>query len=280
MHNAVGGLMGGFNTAGLDPIFWLHHANIDRLWAVWRKMNPLHVDPTDPAWLTGQTFEFYDATRRVVSHTVSQAVTTATSPISYDYDDVSNPLAVVPPVVRTAAPAALRGGSDMAIPEMIGATARPIDLTAQPVVVSLPVTAATGPAQRTAAAPGGASARVFLNIENITGTAAGTTYQVYVNVPRGEDPLAHPELFAGLLPLFGLAEATRGDQDHPGDGLHYSLDVTDIVRQLATGAGLGQNALELTFVPQPGSVEPAARVALAAAAAEPIRIGRVSVYVA
>jgi tyrosinase len=26
------GLMSGFATAPLDPIFWLHHANIDRLW--------------------------------------------------------------------------------------------------------------------------------------------------------------------------------------------------------------------------------------------------------
>ena len=29
------GWMGSFFTAGLDPIFWCHHANIDRLWEVW-----------------------------------------------------------------------------------------------------------------------------------------------------------------------------------------------------------------------------------------------------
>ena len=168
----------------------------------------------------------------------------------------------------------------MAIPEMIGASDQPIDLTAQPVIVTVPVTAPTGPALRTSAAPDATPARMFLNIENITGTAAGTSYQVYVNVPPGDDPVEHQELFAGLLPLFGLAEATRGAQDHPGDGLHYSLEVTDIVRQLGTTPGFDQNALRLTFVPQPSPAEPGARVAAAAVAAEPIRIGRVSLYVA
>ena len=100
-----------------------------------------------------------------------------------------------------------------------------------------------------------------------------------MNVPPGDDPIAHPELFAGLLPLFGLAEATRGDQDHPGDGLHYSLEVTDIINQLGLAAGFDREALRLTFVPQPGPAEPAARVA-PGPPAEPVRIGRVSLYVA
>ena len=31
----------------LDPIFWLHHANIDRLWEVWRGL-PRSIAVTDP----------------------------------------------------------------------------------------------------------------------------------------------------------------------------------------------------------------------------------------
>ena len=36
VHVWVGGSMGSVPTAPADPIFWMHHANIDRLWWVWQ----------------------------------------------------------------------------------------------------------------------------------------------------------------------------------------------------------------------------------------------------
>ena len=61
VHGAVGGLMARFETAALDPIFWLHHANIDRLWEVWLGLG--HVNPPNGTWL-GTSFLFYDADGR------------------------------------------------------------------------------------------------------------------------------------------------------------------------------------------------------------------------
>lgn len=37
VHVWVGGSMGSVPTAPADPIFWMHHANIDRLWWQWQK---------------------------------------------------------------------------------------------------------------------------------------------------------------------------------------------------------------------------------------------------
>jgi hypothetical protein len=34
VHNAVGGTMG-TSTSPADPLFWLHHGFIDKLWADW-----------------------------------------------------------------------------------------------------------------------------------------------------------------------------------------------------------------------------------------------------
>lgn len=55
-HNSVHGLTGGGGhmgdptVAAFDPIFWLHHANIDRLFAIWQA---LHEKDTDvDAWVT------------------------------------------------------------------------------------------------------------------------------------------------------------------------------------------------------------------------------------
>lgn len=36
VHVWVGGAMSSIPTAPADPIFWMHHANIDRLWWVWQ----------------------------------------------------------------------------------------------------------------------------------------------------------------------------------------------------------------------------------------------------
>jgi len=39
VHRWVGGTMG-LMTSPNDPVFWLHHCNIDRLWAVWQRIHP------------------------------------------------------------------------------------------------------------------------------------------------------------------------------------------------------------------------------------------------
>lgn len=39
-HVWVGGSMGSVPTAPADPVFWMHHAEIDRLWAQWQAANP------------------------------------------------------------------------------------------------------------------------------------------------------------------------------------------------------------------------------------------------
>jgi len=39
VHRWIGGTMGGM-TSPNDPVFFLHHCNIDRLWAHWQRMHP------------------------------------------------------------------------------------------------------------------------------------------------------------------------------------------------------------------------------------------------
>jgi hypothetical protein len=46
VHNWIGGSMLSINSSPEDPVFWLLHANIDRLWAQWQAANP--TDGYDP----------------------------------------------------------------------------------------------------------------------------------------------------------------------------------------------------------------------------------------
>jgi hypothetical protein len=78
VHRTVGGDMGRFSTAAIDPIFWAHHANVDRVWWMWNQEG--NANPADPSWLNIQ-YPFYDiATGGNVNVTFAQA---AAFPVSY-----------------------------------------------------------------------------------------------------------------------------------------------------------------------------------------------------
>jgi tyrosinase len=40
IHGWLGGTMGQVDWAAYDPIFWAHHAMVDRLWRIWQHRNP------------------------------------------------------------------------------------------------------------------------------------------------------------------------------------------------------------------------------------------------
>jgi tyrosinase len=83
-HCAVGPgcpypLMGDVPVAGTDPIFWLHHANIDRIFECWLKLGGAVPDN-----LKNLPHSFVDGTGSLVTKTY------ATLPIDYAYDHVTN----------------------------------------------------------------------------------------------------------------------------------------------------------------------------------------------
>jgi hypothetical protein len=45
VHNSIGGTMANPFNSPEDPIFWLHHSNIDRIWATWQHRHPDKVLP-------------------------------------------------------------------------------------------------------------------------------------------------------------------------------------------------------------------------------------------
>ena len=250
MHVQVGGQtgwMGNFTTAPLDPIFWVHHCNIDRLWEVWLKRDPSHVNPSTSNWLTSVSFAFHDATGKVVTMTPSQVLDTTATPLEYVYDDTSDPLPH-PPAAVPGAKGATKAivTTPQPIPEKVGATGTATFLSNVPTEVSFSTHAPTGPAMLDAARP---HRRVFLHIEHITSTVRAAPYDVYLNLPPKAAPEKHPELHAGRLPMFGLVEASRPNDKHPANGLHYSLEVTDIYAHLAAAPGWDAQKVRVSFVP-------------------------------
>jgi len=80
VHVAVGGPGGAMASvilAGEDPIFWLHHCNVDRLWSRWLGLGGGRQNPTnDPAFMN-TPFNFADETGQIVTLTGADVLDSA-----------------------------------------------------------------------------------------------------------------------------------------------------------------------------------------------------------
>lgn len=102
IHGFVGGDMGQLDRSPNDPLFWLHHANIDRIWTLWQDKHFSQAYPR--AWRRESLGGFIDPAGRFVPSVLAET-TLDTKTFGYGYAfDPTPPIAffVAPgrPVVR------------------------------------------------------------------------------------------------------------------------------------------------------------------------------------
>ncbi|KAK7246550.1 hypothetical protein RIF29_41419 [Crotalaria pallida] len=103
VHNWIGGTegngedMGALYAAARDPIFYSHHANIDRLWSIWKTLGGKRKDITDSDWLESG-FLFYDENKNLVRVKVKDCLDT--TKLGYVYQDVDVPWLDAKPTPR------------------------------------------------------------------------------------------------------------------------------------------------------------------------------------
>jgi tyrosinase len=275
------GLMTDPETAGLDPIFWLHHANIDRLWEVWNASSPSHTNPTnDSAWMNGpldRRFVVPTATGGDFFYTPAQMLNPSAPPLDYVYDQFNQPAAAVMAAAPAAREAAMTEGRPA---ELIGANSARLSVTGTQVRTNVQldrglagaVAASFRGAVANAALVSSVSAvpsrdHVLLNLENIRAARNGAVIDVYLNLPEGTKPADRPDLLAGTIGLFGVRQASSPDQPHGGMGVSEVLDITNIVAGLEREGKLDPANLSVSLVPRKAADEAAG-----------ISVERVSVY--
>ncbi|KAL6570573.1 hypothetical protein OROGR_000123 [Orobanche gracilis] len=84
--------LGNFYSAGRDPIFYCHHANVDRMWTLWQYYLPSNKVPdkkiTDTDFLNA-SFLFYDENAELVRVTVKDCLDNFQ--MGYDYERIDLP---------------------------------------------------------------------------------------------------------------------------------------------------------------------------------------------
>jgi tyrosinase len=273
VHNELGGWMQDPFTAAQDPIFWLHHTNIDRLWVEWNA-TPGHLDPQEAQWM-GQKFEFFNAEGQLTGLACAQVVDTVED-LDYRYD---------PEPAAQAAPAPL-SPPPPSQPKVVGANAEGVTLVGDSTGVTVgidprasdDVLAATGESD---------PRRLYVNIEEIEGEVnPGSVYAVYVNLPADAGESTREAHYVGNVSFFGIERAPKPSDDEHGHSLNLSYEIGEQLRKLNDGKDWGGEQIKLSF--EPLGLEPAEGVSGEAAVAElaeqpaedpPVQIGRVSLVV-
>ena len=116
VHVDIGGLMESPATAGQDPIFWLHHANIDRLWEVWLSL-PGSLRLTDPgggsAFLVTQwrsAIFWFGLEQSPSTYTMADVEDLAGVKMGYEYESIQLPQASAEAVAAARRTAPVGGG--------------------------------------------------------------------------------------------------------------------------------------------------------------------------
>ncbi len=230
--------MGSVPTAARDPIFWLHHSNVDRIWASWLAAGGGRQNPGAEDWQNKQ-FTFADAQGRMVLATTSDFNETA--PLGYAFQSLLTPPGTAEPMaVASAEPAAARAIENAATT----GEARSVTLGAEATTVELALPRPPQAMVEALAASRGQAPRVFLVLRDLRIDAQpGVLYSVFLERPDAETGENTPVL-VGVINFFN---ALPKDLQAAGDGEHFfSFDVTDIAVEIARQ---GEATPQVTIAP-------------------------------
>jgi tyrosinase len=240
--------MGAIPFAASDPIFWIHHCSIDRVWASWNRAGGRN--PTDATFLD-EAFVFADGNGQRVRRTVGEMIDA--SPRDYVYDryldrpEDSPPFSEQPFVVASRSFASRPSASGV----QLGAGARRVELDTG-VATGAPVPRSRRFSAPAPAAPGAPKRRYYLRLEDVrTNAPPGIGYDVYINVPQGGRPTRSDAGYAGTINFFGSVpheHSGHARRAGPVRTNNVSLDVTRVVEQLRA-QGRDTGGLSVTLVP-------------------------------
>jgi tyrosinase len=285
IHNLIGGNMGAMPSP-LDPLFFLHHANVDRLTHAWAlpdgKGIPLSAYPYSPT-----NSDIYWAGNHVYASNLSLERYRTLIPtwLGYDYDNNKVPTAL-PPIALTAQVGATRLPSSLRLPSnkrpafksftpvqgrrisenrrSLGGVAHlalneesvslRLNLNKRDAAEAAGVVAARREPRGNAGGRTVGSVKVVLDRAALSGDGArgGYFYALYANMPSAIDSQAARErTFIGTLGSFEIAGAS-----HHGPA-KFELDISD---QLAQQNLTDLSELALSWVRVDGDEPPVGKV--------------------
>jgi tyrosinase len=249
VHNLIGGSMSVVTVSPKDPIFWLHHANVDRLWAAWCAAGNGRTLPpkTDPYW--SGSFNYGAGVP-----TMARTWAISEAGLGYQYENQTMPTTLPPPPPPSQPAALTLQGLTSTAPGALAMSlgnGQELDLNERSVSIVVPLSEVDRnqvrslllkQAARKVKASEDNSLRVVLNGVRLTGLGnkGGYYYKLYINLPSAAGG-SQPET-TYLLGTLGSFEIT-GMLNHAamkgmsmpatGDGVQLVYPMTDALAKIA-----------------------------------------------
>lgn len=265
IHFAVGNFglapyMGVIPFSANDPIFWVHHANIDRLWECWTTRNGRDANPTnDTDWMK-KKFRFVNEKGRLVTMKVAELFDPK-GRIDYEYDNVSQCFRVEPPTETVAValeePGEQRISAEITKTTIATTSEVEIDQIDQEVPLAQSKERGAREAVLSAVQPGAVSpSKAVLRLKGVrTEKAPGASVSVFLTDRQGKS-----REFVGVLGFFGqFGHSHKAHARDADKGRDFTFDVSAQLHKLMTDNPTGAG-IRLALVASSGVAEEAAAV--------------------
>jgi tyrosinase len=257
VHVSIGGWMGSVPTAAQDPIFYLHHANIDRLWNAWLKQGGGRSNPlTDNAWKTTK-FLFFDENKNQKWMTGCDVLRCADQ-LGYSYQGEGSQvnqycLKLLPWWIYQ-----IEYLQEIPIPKP-GPDPGPVEIDLAAIRERLTTIAKE------------ANTDVTLELDVEADRQPNVFWEVYLGLPKGTAPSSESPFYIGNIALFG--HGIRGEHEHGAGPAHFEFKLdTALGRAFAANKS---SKLELQFVAR--GAESKERTAVRSDATLTVGKGRIAV---
>jgi hypothetical protein len=199
VHVDVGGWMGSVTTAAQDPVFYVHTANIDRLWNVWLTKGGIRFDPFFlDAW-KNNSYTFFDENGAKVHMTGCDVVRCAEQ-LNYTYEGE-------PPQVNEYCPNPLPA---LSLETRLLVSGQAVRLTDREVSVPIDLTPIR---QRLPRLLESKDSFIALNCNMEAEREPGVVLELYLGLPPNTAANSDSPYFLGALSLFsrGIRSQSKGN---------------------------------------------------------------------